>query len=47
MPRLLALYEAGKLKLDELISRRYTLDEINAGYDDQRQGRILRGVIEF
>ena len=47
IPRLLALYQAGKLKLDELISRRYTLDEINLGYDDQRQGRILRGVIEF
>jgi NDMA-dependent alcohol dehydrogenase len=47
MPRLLALYEAGKLKLDELITRRYTLDEINAGYDDLRAGRILRGVIEF
>jgi len=47
IPRLLALYQAGKLKLDELITRRYTLDEINLGYDDQRQGRILRGVIEF
>jgi NDMA-dependent alcohol dehydrogenase len=47
MPRLLALYEAGKLKLDELITRRYALDEINAGYDDLRAGRILRGVIEF
>jgi Zn-dependent alcohol dehydrogenase len=47
LPRLLALYEAGKLKLDELITRRYSLDEINAGYEDQRQGRILRGVIEF
>jgi S-(hydroxymethyl)glutathione dehydrogenase/alcohol dehydrogenase len=47
LPRLLALYESGKLKLDELISRRYALDEINLGYDDQRQGRILRGVIEF
>jgi NDMA-dependent alcohol dehydrogenase len=47
VPGLLALYQSGKLKLDELVSRRYALDEINAGYEDQRQGRILRGVIEF
>jgi NDMA-dependent alcohol dehydrogenase len=47
IPQLLARYEAGTLKLDELITRRYALDEINAGYDDQRAGRILRGVITF
>jgi NDMA-dependent alcohol dehydrogenase len=47
IPQLLARYEAGQLKLDELVSRRYALEEINAGYDDQREGRILRGVITF
>jgi Zn-dependent alcohol dehydrogenase len=47
IPQLLARYEAGQLKLDELISRRYALEEINAGYEDQREGRILRGVITF
>jgi S-(hydroxymethyl)glutathione dehydrogenase/alcohol dehydrogenase len=47
IPQLLARYEAGMLKLDELITRRYTLDEINAGYQDQHAGRILRGVITF
>jgi S-(hydroxymethyl)glutathione dehydrogenase/alcohol dehydrogenase len=47
IPELLARYDAGTLKLDELITRRYTLEEINAGYQDQRDGRILRGVITF
>jgi S-(hydroxymethyl)glutathione dehydrogenase/alcohol dehydrogenase len=47
IPRLLALYEAGRIKLDELISRRYSLDEINEGYADLRDGRILRGVLTF
>jgi NDMA-dependent alcohol dehydrogenase len=45
IPELLALYESGHLKLDELISRRYSLDEINNGYDDLRNGEILRGVL--
>jgi len=47
VPQFTALYESGKLKLDELITRRYSLDEINNGYDDLRDGRILRGVITF
>jgi S-(hydroxymethyl)glutathione dehydrogenase/alcohol dehydrogenase len=29
IPRQISMYEAGHLKLDELITRRYTLDEIN------------------
>ncbi|BBZ15611.1 NDMA-dependent alcohol dehydrogenase [Mycobacterium branderi] len=45
IPELLALYESGKLKIDELITRRYSLDEINNGYDDLRDGKILRGVV--
>jgi S-(hydroxymethyl)glutathione dehydrogenase/alcohol dehydrogenase len=47
IPSLLARYRAGSLKLDELITRRYPLEEVNAGYADQREGRILRGVITF
>ncbi|ONH62045.1 alcohol dehydrogenase [Frankia sp. CcI49] len=45
IPRLLSLYRSGQLKLDELITNRYTLDEINTGYDDMRAGRNIRGVI--
>ena len=33
------------LKLDELITRRYTLDEINQGYEDMLSGRNIRGVL--
>jgi NDMA-dependent alcohol dehydrogenase len=45
IPRLLGLYRSGQLKLDELVTRTYTLDEVNEGYDDMRKGRNLRGVI--
>jgi alcohol dehydrogenase (nicotinoprotein) len=31
--------------LDELITRRYRLDEINQGYQDLEDGKIIRGVI--
>ncbi len=43
--RLLRLYDAGRLKLDELVTRTYTLDQINDGYQDLRDGKIIRGVI--
>ncbi|GLY71416.1 NDMA-dependent alcohol dehydrogenase [Amycolatopsis taiwanensis] len=43
--RLLRLYQAGQLKLDELITRRYTLEEVNEGYQDLRDGKNIRGVI--
>ena len=45
VPLLIGLYQAGKLKLDELITRRYTLDEINEGYQDMLDGKNIRGVI--
>ncbi len=47
IPRLLALYADGQLKLDELVTRTYRLEEINQGYEDMREGRNLRGVITF
>ncbi|WP_165587029.1 zinc-binding dehydrogenase, partial [Mycobacteroides abscessus] len=47
MPMLLRLYQSGKLKLDELITRRYTLDQINQAYADMHDGRNIRGIIEF
>jgi S-(hydroxymethyl)glutathione dehydrogenase/alcohol dehydrogenase len=47
IPRLLALYRTGDLKLDELISRRYRLEQVNQGYEDMLEGRNIRGVIEF
>jgi S-(hydroxymethyl)glutathione dehydrogenase/alcohol dehydrogenase len=47
MPRLLALYRAGVLKLDELISRTYQLEEINEAFEDLLNGEVARGVIQF
>ena len=47
IPELLALYEAGALKLRELITRTYRLAEINQGYADLAAGKNLRGVILF
>jgi S-(hydroxymethyl)glutathione dehydrogenase/alcohol dehydrogenase len=45
--RLLQLYRHGKLKLDELITRTYTLDEIQQGYQDMHDGKNVRGVIRY
>lgn len=45
--RLARLYQTGQLQLDEMITRRYRLDDINDAYDDLRKGRIVRGVIDF
>ena len=47
MPKLLSMYEAGKLKLDELITQRYKLDDINGAMKDLRAGNNIRGVIAF
>lgn len=47
MPMLLSLYRAGRLKLDELITRRYRLEQINEAMDDMREGRNIRGLIDF
>ena len=47
MPMLLSMYRNGNLKLDELITRRYRLDQINDAFTDMREGRNIRGIIEF
>jgi S-(hydroxymethyl)glutathione dehydrogenase/alcohol dehydrogenase len=43
--RLLDLYRAGDVKLDELITKQYSLDQINEGYQDLLDGKNVRGVI--
>jgi S-(hydroxymethyl)glutathione dehydrogenase/alcohol dehydrogenase len=47
VPRFLGMYEQGQLKLDELVSRTYPIEEINSGYDDMYAGINIRGLIEF
>jgi S-(hydroxymethyl)glutathione dehydrogenase/alcohol dehydrogenase len=46
-PRMLALYLGGQLKLDELITRRYSIDEAPQAFADLESGRNARGVIVF
>ncbi len=45
IPKLLGLYKTGQLKLDELVTRKYALDEINQAYQDMHDGKNIRGVI--
>jgi len=45
IPKLLGLYQAGDLKLDELITKTYRLEDVNEGYDDLIAGKNVRGVI--
>ncbi|MBF6080667.1 NDMA-dependent alcohol dehydrogenase [Nocardia cyriacigeorgica] len=43
--RLLRLYDAGQLNLDDLVTTRYRLEDINQGYQDLRDGKNIRGVL--
>lgn len=47
IPMLLDLYRAGRLDLDRLVARRYTLDEINEAFEALEGGAAARGVIVF
>jgi Zn-dependent alcohol dehydrogenase len=47
VPKLVELYQQGRLKLDELISNRYPLEQINEAVASVRQGEALRNVIVF
>jgi S-(hydroxymethyl)glutathione dehydrogenase/alcohol dehydrogenase len=44
---MLDLYNSGPLKPDELVTREYTLEEVNQGYDDMLSGLNLRGLIRY
>jgi S-(hydroxymethyl)glutathione dehydrogenase/alcohol dehydrogenase len=47
LPRMVDLYLAGRLRLDQLVTRRYTLDEANDGFRDLAAGTVARGLIVF
>jgi len=47
LPKLVELYQQGKLKLDELITKRYPLEEINEAIAAVNRGEALRNVIVF
>ena len=46
-PKLVDLYLDGRLKIDQLISRTYKLEEINEGFAAMRSGQVARGVVVF
>ena len=47
IPQLLSMYKAGRLNLDDMITRQYKLEQINDGYTDMLEGRNIRGVIRY
>jgi Zn-dependent alcohol dehydrogenase len=47
IPKLVELYREGRLKLDELITNRYPLSQINEAIDEVKRGEALRNVIVF
>jgi S-(hydroxymethyl)glutathione dehydrogenase/alcohol dehydrogenase len=47
MPRFVDFYLAGKLHLDQMISKRISLEEINSAFDDMQTGAVARSVIMF
>lgn len=46
-PMLAELYLRGRLKIDELVTRRYRLEQINEAIADLERGELARGVFEF
>ena len=47
IPKLIGLYREGQLDLDGLVTKTYTLEQINDGYDDMRNGKNIRGVLSY
>jgi S-(hydroxymethyl)glutathione dehydrogenase / alcohol dehydrogenase len=47
IPLILSMYQAGRLNLDDMVTRRYRLDQINEGYQDMLEGRNIRGIIRY
>jgi Zn-dependent alcohol dehydrogenase len=47
IPQLLSMYKAGRLNLDDMVTRQYQLEQINEGYTDMLEGRNIRGVIRY
>ena len=47
MPRLVDMYLDGRLMLDEMVSARIQLEDINDGFEAMKSGSVTRSVIEF
>jgi S-(hydroxymethyl)glutathione dehydrogenase/alcohol dehydrogenase len=47
IPELLRLYQEGQLNLDDLVTTKYSLEQVNEGYQDLRDGKNIRGMIIY
>jgi alcohol dehydrogenase len=47
VPRMIALFRAGRLPVDQLLTHRLKLDDINEGFDRLREGIGVRQVVMF
>jgi S-(hydroxymethyl)glutathione dehydrogenase/alcohol dehydrogenase len=47
MPRLCDMYMAGKLHLDDMVSRRIKLEQVNEAFEEMKTGAVARSVIVF
>jgi S-(hydroxymethyl)glutathione dehydrogenase/alcohol dehydrogenase len=47
MPRYIEFYRQGRLKLDELVTQRMSLEGVNQAFDDMKQGHVARTVLVF
>ena len=47
IPRFIRLFQRGLLPVDKLLSHRMRLDEINKGFDQLREGKLIRGIVTF
>jgi S-(hydroxymethyl)glutathione dehydrogenase/alcohol dehydrogenase len=47
MPRFVDMYMAGKLKLDDMVSRRIKLEQVNEAFKEMKEGKVARSVIVF
>ncbi|MGH9293505.1 MAG: NDMA-dependent alcohol dehydrogenase [Acidimicrobiales bacterium] len=47
IPKLLELYSEGQLDLEDMITNRYKLGDVNVGYEEMRRGVNIRGVLVY
>jgi len=47
IPKLIGLYREGQIDLDGLVTKTYTLDGVNDGYEAMREGTAIRSVMKF
>jgi S-(hydroxymethyl)glutathione dehydrogenase/alcohol dehydrogenase len=47
IPRIIELYQHGRLRLDELVSGYYTFDQINEAFESMEKGDVIRNILTF